>query len=246
MERILLLGATSAIAAQIANLHAARGDRMHLVARSPDKLAALAARLGDAMFTQEVCDLTRTELLRVAVARWIETLGGLDRVLLAHGDLGDQLASEQTWEEAEQILEVNLLSAVAALIPLANYLQSRGSGKICVITSVAGERGRPRNYTYGAAKGALSLYLQGLRSRLYGTDVTVTTIVLGPVDTPMTANHPKNALFAQPDAVAREIVRAMDNGRGAVFVPWFWRYIMMIVRNVPEAVFQRFKFLAGR
>ena len=109
-----------------------------------------------------------------------------------------------------------------------------------------GARGRPRNYTYGAAKGALNLYLQGLRSRLYPAGVKVTTLKLGPVDTPMTRTHRKNALFATPARAARDIVRALDRGAGEVYVPWYWRPIMAVVRNTPEPLFQRLGFLSGR
>src|SRR5690606_4280000 len=117
-----------------------------------------------------------------------------DLALLAHGYLGNQLKSEESFSEAMAQISVNFVSAVAWLIPLAQRMEERGRGHLTVITSVAGDRGRPRNYTYGASKGALGLYLQGLRSRLYG-NVTVTTIKLGPVDTPMTVDHDKNASF---------------------------------------------------
>jgi NAD(P)-dependent dehydrogenase (short-subunit alcohol dehydrogenase family) len=117
-----------------------------------------------------------------------------------------------------------------------------------VLSSVAGDRGRPRNYTYGAAKGALSLYLQGVRSRLYRSapGVRVVTIRLGPVDTPMTKDHPKNALFGEPSAIAHEIVRHESRGPLDAYVPGYWRPIMATVRGLPEALFQRFSFLAGR
>jgi decaprenylphospho-beta-D-erythro-pentofuranosid-2-ulose 2-reductase len=115
-----------------------------------------------------------------------------------------------------------------------------------VITSVAGDRGRPRNYTYGAAKGALNLYLQGLRSRLVPAGVKVTTLKLGPVDTPMTRDHKKNALFATPAAVARGIVAALDAGAAEAYLPGYWAVIMAFVRLAPERLFQALPFLSGR
>jgi short-subunit dehydrogenase len=180
------------------------------------------------------------------IARAFEALGGVDIALIAHGDLGDQLASERTFEAAEATLRANFLSVVSLLIPLANRLESERSGRIGVITSVAGERGRPRNYTYGAAKGALNVYLQGLRTRLYASDVSVTTLKLGPVDSPMTRDHEKHALFGKPPKVARDIVRAIDAGASEAFVPSFWSLIMPVVRSTPEAVFQKLPFLSGR
>ncbi len=167
-------------------------------------------------------------------------------VLVAHGLLGDQEASERDFVAADDIVRTNFTSVVSLLVPLANHMEAARAGRIGVITSVAGERGRPRNYTYGACKGALNLYLQGLRSRLYPAGVTVTTLKVGPVDTPMTVDHPKNALFAQPGPVARTITDAVERGRAEVFVPWYWALIMPLVRHAPEPLFQRLRFLSGR
>ncbi len=227
-------------------LHAGRGDRLHLVGRSREKLDELMCRLGTVSVSVEGADLGDLDACAGIVERAIETLGGLDRVLVAHGDLGEQELSERSWSEAERILRVNYLSPVALLMPLANHFEKQRSGSIGVITSVAGERGRPRNYTYGSAKGGLNVYLQGLKSRLYRKGVHVTTLKLGPVDTPMTRDHEKTALFGEKSAVARDIVSAMDAGRAAAFSPWFWRYIMLVVRNTPEWLFQRLSFLSGR
>jgi short-subunit dehydrogenase len=135
---------------------------------------------------------------------------------------------------------------VSLLIPLANELEGARAGRIGVITSVAGDRGRPRNYTYGAAKGALNVYLQGLRTRLYASGVSVTTLKVGPVNTPMTYDHKKHALFGKPPAVARSIVRAIDAGVAEAYIPHVWRLIMPIVKSIPESLFQRLGFLSGR
>jgi len=115
-----------------------------------------------------------------------------------------------------------------------------------VLSSVAGDRGRPRNYTYGASKGAVNLYLQGLRTRLWSRGVGVHTLKLGPVDTPMTTTHEKTMLFARADRVAVDIVAAIDAGRAEAYVPWYWRFIMAIVRNMPERAMQRLRALSGR
>jgi short-subunit dehydrogenase len=247
MQRVLILGATSAIAAEVALIHAGRGDRLHLVGRNPDKLAEVARRCGapPQVTTQQAdfADLPRNEQV---VADAIATLGGLDTAIIAHGDLGDQLASERTFAAAEETLRTNLLSVIALLIPLANHLEAARSGRLAVMTSVAGDRGRPRNYTYGTAKGALNIYLQGLRTRLHPAGVTVTTLKLGPVDTPMTASHRKHLLFGKPASVAESIVQAVDNSAAEAYVPGFWRAIMPVVKNTPEALFQKLPFLSGR
>ncbi len=246
MERVLILGATSAIAAEVAVRHAERGDRLHLVGRNPERLAAVAKRCASVAVTTAQADFSALSSADVVVDGAIAALGHVDRVLIAHGDLGDQLASERSIAEAEAILRTNLTSVVALLIPLANHMESRRGGRIGVITSVAGDRGRPRNYTYGAAKGALNIYLQGLRSRLYPSRVTVTTLKLGPVDSPMTRNHAKNALFAQPLPVARGIVTALDRGVAEAYVPAIWGAIMPLVECTPERIFQWLPFLSGR
>jgi short-subunit dehydrogenase len=246
MERVLILGATSAIAAEVARIHANRGDRLHLVGRTPEKLSQVVRSCRMTETTSRVADLGRLESLEALVHESVDALGGLDRVLVAHGDLGNQLLSEASFEHAEEIFRLNLLSQVALLVPLANVLEREGRGRIGVITSVAGERGRPRNFTYGSAKGALSIYLQGLRSRLYPLGVSVTNLKLGPVDTPMTKDHAKNPLFAKPQGVAQGIVEAMDARKHEAFVPGIWAAIMPIVKMTPEALFQRVSALSGR
>ena len=164
---------------------------------------------------------------------------------MAHGVLGDQRATEHDFAAADAILRANFNDTVALLIPLANALAAQGFGTLGVITSVAADRGRPRNYTYGAAKGALNTYLEGLRTRL-GPAVRVVTLKVGPTDTPMTADHGKHALFASADAVARGVVSALDGPAGVRYVPARWRPIMAIVRCVPDALFRRVRFLGGR
>jgi len=248
MERVLVFGATSAIAAEVCALHAKRGDRLFLVGRNAEKLAAVVARVGA---DHRVADLAQLDRNGALVADAIATLGGVDRVLIAHGALGDQLATERDVHAALDLITANFTSVVSLLVPLANEMERAGerrldAGRIGVITSVAGDRGRPRNYTYGAAKGALNVYLQGLRTRLYPAGVAVTTLKLGPVDTPMTASHRKHALFGKPEDVAKDIVAAMDERAAEVYVPKVWRLIMPIVRSTPEALFQKLSFLSGR
>ena len=245
-RRTLILGATSAIAAEVAALCAARGDRLYLVGRDPHKLQALVDRLGAAVHGHATTDFLAFERAGDVVGKAIATLGGLDRALIAHGDLGDQARSEHDFAYARSILDTNFTSAVALLLPLAEHFANQRSGHLAVITSVAGERGRPRNYTYGAAKRGLGCYLEGLRSRLYHSGVRVHDIKLGPVPTPMSAGHPQNFLWGRKSAVARGIVQAMERRWHAVYLPRRWWLVMAIVRALPEFVFQRFGFLAGR
>ena len=245
-QHVAIFGATSAIAGEIARQYAARGARLYLVGRSRDKLAQLCAELSGSVAGSATQDFDRTEQAETCVRAAVEALGSLDVALIAHGLLGDQLETESSIEAAEQIARTNYLSVMALVIPLANHLEQQGAGHLAVLSTVAAERGRPRNYTYAAAKSALNVYLQGLRSRLYRRGVKVHTIKLGPVDSPMTTSHEKNLLFARPPEVARQIVSVIERGRPEAYVPGYWRPIMFAVRNMPEFLFQRFGALSGR
>jgi short-subunit dehydrogenase len=246
--RVLIFGATSAIAAEVARLYAGRGARLYLIGRNPDKLARLSAEpeIATALAGTRAADLDDTGAAADLVAAGIAALGGLDVAIIAQGLLGDQLATERSYAEAEPVIRTNFLSVVALLIPLANHLEAQGRGAIGVMSSVAGERGRPRNFTYGATKGALNVYLQGLRTRLHGSGVRVHTFKLGPVDTPMTVDHRKTLVFARARDVAAGILTTVDRGRGEAYLPWFWRPIMAVVRSLPEPALRRIPFLAGR
>lgn len=242
---VLVFGATSAVAAEVAALCAARGDRLHLVGRNPAKLAAVAVRCGPRAST-EVADFDDLSANEALVERSIAELGSVDLVLVAHGDLRDQIASERSFTEAEATLRTNFLSVVSLVIPLANYFEKKRAGQLAVIASVAGDRGRPRNYTYGAAKGALTIYLQGVRTRLFPSNVHITTIKLGPVDSPMTRDHEKNVLFGKPPSVAKQILKAIDERVAEAYVPHVWAAIMPVVKHMPERLIQKLSFLSGR
>ena len=245
-RNVLIFGANSAIAAEVARIYAKLGDQLFLVGRNPHTLQSLVDELGPAVAGHITADLDDLERCAEHVEAAITSLGTIDIALVAHGLLGDQLKSERDLRHARQIIQTNFLSAVSVLIPLANYFEERGEGHMGVITSVAGERGRPRNYTYGASKGALTRYLQGIRSRLYRTNAWVHNLKLGPVDTPMTIGHNKHALFGEKTRVAHGITKALDGRRHVTYLPRSWGYVMMIVRCLPEPIFQRFGFLAGR
>jgi decaprenylphospho-beta-D-erythro-pentofuranosid-2-ulose 2-reductase len=165
-------------------------------------------------------------------------LGTVDLALLAHGVLGDQAAAERDYFAAEPILVTNFLSAVSLLTWLANYCDSQGRGTLAVISSVAGDRGRKSNYVYGASKAGLDAFLSGLRNRCDRSGVQVLTIKPGFVATPMTAHVPKNRLFATPEQVAHGILNAIRTRKDVVYVPWFWRPIMAIIKAVPERIFK--------
>jgi len=242
---VLILGATSSVAADVARIYRSRGARFYLLARSREKLELLSRELGPSVLGQCAVNFLDTQATLTALAFALEALAVVDVALIAHGDLGDQQKSERDFAQAQRQILVNYSSVIAQLTVLGPFFEAQGRGSLCVISSVAGDRGRPRNYTYGSAKGGLRIYLQGLRSRLWPR-VRVTTVMLGPVDTPMTSQHEKSALFIASERAARGVVRAIDRRSGEAYVPGFWRLIMLVVRLLPEAVFQRLALLSGR
>jgi hypothetical protein len=244
MKKTLLIGANSGIAEAVARILAARGERLYLLARSPERLQALAADLGlrgGQVAGFAVFDARRMETHAQILETAVQSLGGLDCVLIAHGTLGDQKACEASVAETLDQLSINALSVIGLCTLLANRLETQGSGCLAVISSVAGDRGRQSNYVYGTAKAAVSAFLQGLRNRLCRRGVHVLTIKPGFVDTPMTASLKKGPLFASADRVASGIVKAMDRREDVVYLPFFWRPIMALIRAVPERVFKKLK-----
>lgn len=242
MNKVLIIGATSAQAQATARLFAADGASLFLAGRDSQKLGDVAADLearGAASVDSMVIDLNdfsrHQELIKTVDA----SLDGLEAVLIAHGTLGDQAAGQADFAVAEQELKTNLLSAVSLLTILANLLEARGKGCLAVISSVAGDRGRQSNYIYGTAKGGLSVFLSGLRNRLQRSGVRVLTIKPGFVDSPMTAEFDKGFLWAKPEDVAKLIHKAMLKGNGEVYAPGFWRLIMFIIKAIPEWLFRR-------
>lgn len=242
MLNVMIVGATSAIAEATARRYAARGASLYLLARDTERLAQMARDLavrGASQVHTAPCDFGAAfdAVAMVDAARL--ALGGLDVALIAHGVLPDQGACEQDIVALRAAFEINTLSSLALLTVLANVMQAAGHGSIAVISSVAGDRGRQSNYVYGASKAALDVFLSGLRNRLSRHGVQVLTVKPGFVDTPMTAAFRKGPLWATPDVVAAGIVCAIDRRRDVVYLPWFWRGIMLIIRAIPERLFKR-------
>jgi decaprenylphospho-beta-D-erythro-pentofuranosid-2-ulose 2-reductase len=243
--RFLILGATSAIAMAVCRKLAPRGASFFLVARNPEKLEAVSRDLltrGARNIGTMIADLDDTALHSQILAAADKFLDGIEGALLAHGVLGNQQQAQADYTAAEAILRTNFLSAVSLITWLANYFEEKKRGTLAVISSVAGDRGRKSNYVYGASKGALNIFLDGVRNRVDRSGVHVLTIRPGFVDTPMTAHLPKGVLFASPARVARGILNAIEKRRDSVYVPRFWALIMLAVRLVPQWIFKRLNF----
>lgn len=240
--RVLILGGTSAIASEAAKSFAREGAHLFLTGRNTERLAAVADDLrvrGAAQVETAVLDIADIASHRRVVDSAIATLGGLDVALVAHGSLPDQGRCQELVNETLDALHLNFTATIALLTLLANELEAQRHGCLAVITSVAGDRGRASNYVYGAAKGGVQIFLQGLRARLLRANVAVVTIKPGFVDTPMTAAFKKNALFADAGRVGQGIYRAIKRRSDVVYLPWFWRPIMTVLASLPERVFKR-------
>ena len=242
MQKILIIGATSAIAEAAARRFAQRGDSLYLLARDGERLDALLADLkirGASATAGARFDANDHERHAAVIEQAAIAMGGLDAVLIAHGTLPDQQACQADAALALREIGTNALSVIGLLTHIANRFEAQRAGVIAVIGSVAGDRGRQSNYVYGSAKGMLAIFLQGLRNRLQKAGVHVLTIKPGFVDTPMTASFKKGPLWATPDQVAQAIVKAMDRRRDVLYTPFFWWGIMAIIRSVPEAIFKK-------
>jgi decaprenylphospho-beta-D-erythro-pentofuranosid-2-ulose 2-reductase len=243
-RRAAIFGATSGIAVAVARRLAASGARIVLVGRDADGMAAEAGDLrvrGAAEVVEITADLAAIDVLGPTAEHAWEEFGGFDLALVAYGSLPDQAALEADPAAAAPAFALNFTSPSVLVLELARRFERQGSGTLAVITSVAGDRGRRSNYVYGAAKGGLQLLLEGLRHRLWAHGVQVLDIRPGFVATRMTDHLPNRSgpLWAEPDRVAGDIIRAVARRRAVLYTPWFWRLILLIVRLLPRPLFHR-------
>jgi hypothetical protein len=240
VQRVAIFGATSGIATALARRLAADGARLLLVGRDAAALEAMAADLG-VRGAAEVRVSAGGFAATAALAEEAWTaFGGLDLAVIAYGSLPAQAAAQADLALAEAALMLNFVSPALLCEQLALRFAAQRAGALAVITSVAGDRGRASNYLYGAAKGGLQRYLEGLRHRLHPAGVVVLDIRPGFVSTRMTAHLPRQGpLWAQPDQVAADILAALRGGRAVLYTPWFWRLVMLVVRCLPRFLFHR-------
>jgi decaprenylphospho-beta-D-erythro-pentofuranosid-2-ulose 2-reductase len=229
----------------VEQLLAKAGDEMFLVARSEERLEAirddLTLRYG-ATIHLGILDVLDFDKHDNIFAEAFKKLGRVDLVIIAHGHLPDQHACEGSPHLTLESFSVNALSVISLLTCLSPRLAAQGHGTLVVITSVAGERARRSNYVYGSSKGAVSLFLQGLRSHLHPARIRVVTVKPGLIDTPMTEEFKKGFLWSTAPRVAADLVNALEGSKDVVYTPWFWRWIMLAVRMIPERLFKRLSF----
>lgn len=239
--KVLIFGASSAIALACARLYAEQQASIILVGRNEVKLSDcekdLLAR-GARHVEKHTLDLAN---INEDTLRSLPKL--VDVLLCAHGVLGDQAELSASFEAREALFQINYISCMHILSYYKKiWLENAHPATMAVISSVAGDRGRASNYYYGASKAALSSFLSGLRAELFNSRIHVLSIQPGFVDTPMTAHIKKGPLFASPQTVAIDILTAIEKRKDILYTPFFWRWIMLIVRSLPEFIFKRLKF----
>lgn len=237
----IILGASSAIGRAVAREAASRGFDLALAGRDPEDMertAAEARALNGRAVHVMAFDALAVEM-HAAFAAACAGIPGTLHVLLLFGTMPDQADMDRDPALALACLDSSLRGAISVLHHLAPVLEARGAGTVVGVGSVAGDRGRLKNYVYGAAKSGLHTYLAGLRNRLGRRGVHVVTVKPGFVDTAMTFGLPGMFLVASPETVARAMLDAAASGRNEMYVPFFWRYIMLIIRHVPEGIFKK-------
>lgn len=244
MAKILILGATSAIAEQFARLYAKSEHEILLVARNKPLLDEIGKDLtvrGIGKVSSMTHDFSELEKSRELIKDCYKTLGKIDIAFIAYGTLPDQKKISSDSNAIHQEMLLNFNSIVMALSELAIEFEKQQDGTIAVMSSVAGDRGRQSNYIYGSAKGGLSIFMQGLRNRLAKSGVQVLTVKPGFVDTPMTQSFDKGLLWVGPDKIARDIKQAISKRKDVLYTPWFWWWVMLIIRLIPERIFKKLK-----
>lgn len=245
LNKVVIFGATSGIAEKVALYLVNQGASVYCIARNQEKLQMLLTDLKIRADNTQIiagysADLADTEEHRHIWQNAKTALNGCDGVLIAYGILPNQHDCEKNASLALESIHINSISIVNLLTYIANDMQAQNNGVIAVISSVAGDRGRQSNYIYGAAKGMLTIFLQGLRNRLYKKGVSVVTIKPGLTKTAMTEHLERSGiLWASPEIVAKGIIRAMRKGKNEVYLPGRWRIIMAIIKSIPETIFKR-------
>ena len=236
---VLLIGATSEIASAVAEIYAKAGANLFLTGRNPEALENLQKHLGvlgaSAVQTGAL-DLNKLDSHDALLQNAKLALGNIDIIFIAPGILP---ADDFSLDEQLEAFSTNCNATLALAEKSGNLLAEQGKGSLSVISSVAGDRGRQSNYWYGAAKGAVTIFCEGLMNRLYKSGVSVTVIKPGFIDTAMTENFEKGPLWAKPHDIAPLITRAIEKRKFVAYTPGFWWFIMFIIRNIPNFIFKR-------
>ena len=243
-QEIVIVGATSAMAEHCARLWVAESPKnMVLLARDLQKAERVAqdlrVRSPQSSITVQAIDFADPEQIKTWVNQ-VCSAGVPDIVLIAHGTLPDQAACQQDLALSQNVLQINGISPVLFAEGFVRHMEKANHGKLAMIGSVAGDRGRKSNYVYGAAKGLVTRYAQGLQHRLAKTQVKVVLIKPGPTATPMTAHiSGEGKKMADVGSVAQVVVQGVANSSPVVYAPANWGLIMMVIRHLPDFIFNK-------
>ncbi|MDR1529353.1 MAG: SDR family NAD(P)-dependent oxidoreductase [Burkholderiales bacterium] len=243
-KKIVIVGATSAIAEQCARLWVqSKPIALTLIARDTQKTGTIVTDL-QIRSPQSNINIIYTDFLNPKkikeTVEKISASGKIDIALIAHGSLPEQSSCQDDLQTCWYALEVNGSSPALWAEAFAQHMEKNNHGTIALIGSVAGDRGRKSNYVYGAAKGLVARYAQGLQHRFAGTAVNIVLIKPGPTDTPMTANLKRQGAKLSPaEDVAKKIVNDINFGKKIVYTPRKWWLIMMVVRHLPSFIFNK-------
>lgn len=244
MKNIIIIGATSAIAEEVAKKYASNRANIYLLARDVAKLKTiehdLKVRGANAVYCSAF-DAHKLHEHKSLVELAFKALQWVDVVLIAHGSLPNQETCQEEAAKAIEEIETNGISIISLLTHIAKLMEQQKSGNVTVITSVAGDRGRQSNYVYGAAKSLVSTYLEGLSQRLSKLNIHVLDIKPGFVDTPMTQDFDKGILWSKPEQIANIIVKRIDSKSTFSYTPSFWAVIMLVIKLIPKFIFNRVK-----
>ncbi len=240
MSYVFIIGAKSDIAKATAREYSKHGYDLYLAARNSDELEEFAKDITTR--TQQNVNLVELDILDYKSHQAF--YNNLDEkplgVISAIGYLGEQEKAQSDFGEAQQIMDTNYTGVVSLFNIISDDFKKRKSGFMVGISSVAGDRGRKSNYIYGSAKAALTAYLSGLRNRLYDAQVHVLTVKPGFVATKMTEDMDlPEKLTAQPEEVAEDIYKAQQSNKNVLYTKWIWKWVMLIIRNIPEFQFKK-------
>lgn len=242
MPTALILGALSDVAKALAHEYAANGYDLYLAARNKERLGSVCSDLNIRYKTNVLPFEFDARNFDAHVSFYENLPSPPDVVICVFGYLGDTEKGLKDWKEAQNIIESNYTGAVSILDVAATDMMERKTGTIIGISSVAGERGRQSNFLYGSAKAGFTAYLSGLRNKCFHAGVHVLTVKPGFIKTAMTEGMPLNPkLTAQPEQIARSIFKAQQKKKNVIYILWMWKYIMCIIRNIPEGIFKKLK-----
>lgn len=244
--RIAFVGATRGMGRALSRLLAERGEPLCLLGRAPVDLETAArdleARGAPAPVRTVALDLARPDGFAAALAAADQALGGFDTLVVTGGQADRPEALERDMGRLAEVLQVNFTGTVVLCQMAAERLAARGGGRLCVFSSVAGDRPRRSNYLYGASKAGLSAFLEGLGHAFAARGVRVLCVKPGFVRTGLTEGLPVPPFAGEPEPVARAVLRALDAGRRVVYAPPAWRWIMLVIRSLPHVVMRRIRF----